>query len=131
MGDQSANDKYIPKQLLSARNIVMAILTMATGICVFVTTVTTSRLESKLKSQEYEIKEQEFHNELRFKIFEEVKRAIADSANYTSQEAVRVMIELLLQDDTVFRNKMEEVLLASATTNLSIKQRRTDCGIKW
>lgn len=123
MGEQSANDKYIPKKLLSIRNIVMAILTMATGICVFITMVTTSRLERKLKSQEYEIKEQEFHNELRFRIFEEVKRSIADSANYTSQEAVRVMIDLLLQDDTVFRNKMEEVLLASATTNLSVKQR--------
>lgn len=115
-------DKNVPHWLLQTKNIILIIIAILTAI----NTLYTQRIKDDLyvATQEIEtkIKQRQFENELRFKIFDEVKTAVTSNQSDTNlQKMVSIIMEEMLQEDTAFREKMVNVLLSS-NIGKSVKQ---------
>jgi hypothetical protein len=115
------SDKNLPKWILTSRNFILIVIGILTAWNTYVSSVTSSKLEAEGKKLENLIMQREFENELRFKIFDEVKLAITDTDS-NLQEVVKVMIEAVLVEDSAFQERMRTVLLASRNTATSVKK---------
>lgn len=77
---------------------------------------------SKIES---ELREREFSNELKIQMYSEVKDAISKD-DEKLQSAVLLMINEMLADDSLFREKLITILLASPTTSVSVKETQNE-----
>lgn len=115
------SEKGIPSWLLKLRNIFLLIIGLLSAWNAYYGSVTNHKLDEQSKILNQRLREAEFKNDLRFKIFDEVKNAISDKdSNY--QEVVKVMIEEVLTEDSAFQEKMKAVLLSSRNTSQTIKE---------
>jgi hypothetical protein len=121
MSEPEPTDKYIPKWVLTTRNLILIIIGILTAWNTYISNATRSKLEAESTRLENLIKQKEFENGLRFKIFDEVKTAISQKDSIL-QEAVKVMIEAVLVEDSDFQDRMRTVLLASRYTVASVKR---------
>ena len=121
MAEEESNEKNVPKWLLTIRNIAFVVIGLLTAWNTYRTGATKEELDIQAKKMDQTIKQKEFENELRFKVFDEVKKALA-TPDSNMQEVVRVMVEQILADDTSFQQKMQTVLLASNNTKKSVKE---------
>jgi hypothetical protein len=120
MPEPKTTDKNIPQWVFSVRNLILIIIGLLTAWNTYVSNATNNKLDAESKKLENLIKQKEFENELRFKIFDEVKTAISQKDSFL-QEAVKVMIEAVLVEDSDFQERMRTVLLASRYTVASVK----------
>jgi hypothetical protein len=121
MEDTPTNlDSNTPNWLLRLRNIALIIIGLLTAWNTYRTDVANKKLDIQAKQLDQTIREREFANGLRFKVFEEVKNALNDT-NGKMQEVVKVMVEQMLVDDSSFQQKMISVLLASRSIKESVK----------
>lgn len=118
--DKSHVERNVPKWLLTARGIVVVVIGIFTAWNTYFTEVTKNQLERQAAELDNTIKRKVFENELRFKVFEEVKNAIS-KPDSNLQEVVRLMIEEVLNEDSTFQEKMKNILLASNNTASSVK----------
>jgi len=121
MAEDESNDKHVPKWILTIRNIVLVVIGLLTAWNTYRTGANKEELDIQARKMDQTIKQKEFENELRFKVFDEVKTALANPDS-NMQEVVRVMVEQILADDSAFQQKMQTVLLASNNTKKSIKE---------
>lgn len=122
MANAESSDKNVPKWILMIRNIVFIVIGILTAWNTYTTEATNAKLDNQTKLLDQTIKQKEFENELRFKVFEEVKNSLSNPEDSIMQEVVRVMVEQILADDTTFQQKMKTVLLACKTTKLSVRE---------
>lgn len=121
MSTPETPDKLVPHWLLNIKNIVLVAIGILTAINTYVTTVTKNRLDNQRAEMEQMMRKKEFENELRFKVFDEVKKAIS-ARDSNMQEVVSVMIEEVLMDDSLFKERMKSVLLSSRNTSEYVKE---------
>lgn len=114
------NQEGLPGWLLRWKNIILLVIGVFTAWNTYTSNVTTNELKIKADKQEQALRQQEFDNQVRFKVFEEVKRAV-DSKNRALQEAVIVIVDEMLASDTVFKEKMRTILLASHSVDNAVK----------
>jgi hypothetical protein len=78
------------------------------------------KLEIIQKQIESEQRQKEFNNNLRLTIYKEVKEAIAQKDS-SLQSATLIVVNEMLKDDSVFREKLKTVLFASTSSNKLIE----------
>lgn len=117
-----SSEKYVPKGLLTTRNIIVLIIGLLTAFNTLWTGITSNKLEIQSKTLEQALRKKEFENELRFKVFEEVKKAISgDKSDSSMRDVVSVIVDQMLIDDTAFQERMKTILMASRNTPKQIK----------
>lgn len=117
-----SNEKYVPKGLLTTRNIIVLIIGLLTAFNTLWTGMTSNKLEIQSKTLEQALRKKEFENELRFRVFEEVKKAISGAKSDSSmRDVVSVIVDQMLIDDTAFQERMKTILMASRNTPERIK----------
>jgi len=117
-----SSEQYVPKGLLSTRNIIVLIIGLLTAFNTFWTGITSNKLEIQSKTLEQALRKKEFENELRFRVFEEVKKAISGAKSDSSmRDVVSVIVDQMLIDDTAFQERMKTILMASRNTPEQIK----------
>ncbi|MCF8368451.1 MAG: hypothetical protein K9G76_05365 [Bacteroidales bacterium] len=72
------------------------------------------------KKIETDLKQREFQNTLKIQMYGEVKEAISQE-DEKLQNAVLLMVNEMLSDDSLFRDKLITILLASPNTDESVK----------
>lgn len=127
------NDGWISR-LFTLKNIILAVLMVLTAWNTYRTQITQNKLDiaqkqldtaqSKLEIQsitlENLLKKKEFESNLKFKIYEEVKEAVV-KRDKQLQDVVVIIVNEMLADDSIFRSKMNNLLLGSPFTDNSIK----------
>ena len=78
------------------------------------------RIDSLQKTFEKDLRIKEFEKTLRLELFSEVKSALKEN-NDDSYKAVLSVIDIMLSEDTVFRNKLSLLIYNSYNTSSSIK----------
>jgi hypothetical protein len=111
---ENDNSKYVPHWLLQTKNIILILIGILTAFNTYFAGRTREKLEAATKEIEIKIKQRQFENELRFKIFDEVKKVVTtDQPDKKIQAMIGVIMEEMLQEDSVFRRKMVNILLSS------------------
>jgi len=82
--------------------------------------VQAKNLQNTALNIETQLKEKEFNNDVKLQMYTEVKEAILHD-DKKLQSAVLLIVNELLADDSVFRNKLIDLLHASPNTNDSVK----------
>ncbi len=82
----------------------------------------TKELENKQTELKTDILKKEFDNNLKMKIFEEVRRASSTSISLNEQNVVKTMVTDMLADFPLYRDNLLELLQKSAVIDTSIKQ---------
>jgi len=83
-------------------------------------------LKNTLQQQEIDLRQKEFNNNLKLKVYEEVKEAIA-SKDSSIQNATLFVVNQLLKDDSLFRDKLMTLLFATPHSKSLIEtQKRLD-----
>lgn len=113
------DDAYLPKNFLTVKNLILAIITIATGFNTLFSIITKDKLDIQAKELDNVIKKKEFENNLRFKIYDEVKDVLYDSAS-KKQDAVRIIISVMLADDSSYRSQMETLLLRNPLADTAV-----------
>lgn len=78
------------------------------------------KLENLQTQIENEIRQKEFNNNLKLTIYKEVKDAISQK-DTVLQNATLIVVNEMLKDDSVFREKLKTVLFASTNSTKLIK----------
>ena len=110
---ETTEEKYVPKRLIKYKNIVLVIAGIIASLYCVYSSIIIGELKRKSEQLDQELKEQSFKNELRFKIFDEVKQAINKDTSGKYKHFVWVMVEQMLEDDTIFKERMRSVLIQS------------------
>ena len=83
--------------------------------------MTKDKLDIQAKESDNVIKKKQFENDLRFKIYEEVKDVLYDSEG-KRQDAVRIIISVMLADDSSYKSHMEALLLRNPLADKGVVQ---------
>ncbi len=85
------------------------------------------KISNTAESIESELKQKEFNNSLKLQMYNEVKDAILKK-DTSLQKAVMLIVNEMLADDSIFRDKLLTLLLASPNTvnSLRTEQRKND-----
>lgn len=139
--DENGNQSVWLSRVLNFKNGLLAIITVITAWNTYTTTVTNNDLQivqaqldtakSKLEIQsvilanqstelETDIRRREFGNNLKFKLYEEVRNAITENEPKI-QDAVVLIINEMLADDSAYRAKLSNIILNSRNTAPSVK----------
>lgn len=131
----------LPDKLVQVKTIVLAVLALLTAWNTYTTQVTQNKLKiteaqldtakQKLEIQENiltnqklaldtELRQREFGNNLKFKLYEEVRNAISGK-DPRVQDAVVLIINEMLADDSLYRGKLSNILLHSNNTAEAVK----------
>lgn len=78
------------------------------------------RIENLAKSVELELDKQKFRNDIRFRIYSEVKDAMDKEKDAKAQRATKAIIDIMLAEDLEFRNKMYDILTVSLYVDTSV-----------
>jgi hypothetical protein len=114
---------------LNIKNIILGILAILTAYNTYRTQITKDELN--LQKQEIDnnsalldiaIKQKTFDNDLKFKMYGEVKDALVQKDS-SVQSVVSLIVNELLADDSVFKLKLQNILLNSALTDKTVKQK--------
>jgi hypothetical protein len=126
--DEEEQKGGLAGSFLNVKNIILGILTVLTAYNTYRTQVTKDELS--IQNQQIEnnsallddaIKQKTFDNDLKFKLYGEVKDALV-KADPNVQNVVLLIVNELLADDSLFRLKLQNILLTSAFTDNSVKQ---------
>ncbi len=103
---------------------ILAIITTVYGVIIKIKSdelgATATKL-TNLKTQiDTELRQKEFNNNLKMTIYKEVKEAIAGK-DTGLQNATLIVVNEMLKDDSVFREKLKTVLFASSNSKDLIK----------
>lgn len=116
--------------------LVAPLLLIIGGILAFYfTTVKNSletkaiRLENAASVIETELKEKGFYNNLKIQMYIEVKEAIMKE-DVKLQKAVLLLLNELLANDSLFREQLITVLLASPSVDKSVKKEQQNIDLK-
>ena len=121
MEPQEPMGKFVPRWIIGIRNVLLIIIGLLTAWNTYKSDKIDGELEAESQRLQNLITQKEFENELRFKVFDEVKNAISGK-DTALQEAVKIMIETILNDDSTFQEKMRTILLASGNTSEEVKK---------
>jgi len=112
------------------------IIAIVGGVLGVYFTIETNSLETKTRNLENaavqiesEIKQREFENNIKFQMFNEVKEAITKDDKII-QNAVLILVNDMLADDSLFREKLISVLFASPNTDESVKKAQQEIEVK-
>ena len=128
------DSEILPANFLSIRNIILAIIAILTAWNTYTTTVTKNKIDftkSQLDTTKAHleiqsaglnnlIRKKEFDNNLKFKIYEEVKDAVVHN-DPQKQNVVVLIVNEMLADDSVFKTKLTNILLGSPNLASSVK----------
>lgn len=138
--DQPQQQGFV-SSLVTTKNVILIILAILTGWNTYWTQRTKNSLEvtkaqldtakARLEIQsiilanqsaelESDIRKREFGNDLKFKLYEEVKDAITKRESKI-QDAVVLIINEMLADDSLYRAKLSNILLSSQNTDAAVK----------
>lgn len=96
---------------------LFAIITTALGCYFYFITknidIQKAKLENLEKRLNTELRQKEFNNTLKITLYKEVKEAIK-SGDSNVQNATKIIVNELLQEDTVFREKLKTILISNA-----------------
>lgn len=127
--------------LLTTKNVLLIVIGILTAWNTYTTQVTKNKLDitkaqldtakARLEIQsiilenqntalESDIRKREFGNSLKFKLYEEVRNAIT-GREPKIQDAVVLIINEMLADDSVYRAKLSNILLGSQNTDATVK----------
>jgi hypothetical protein len=120
--------------IFTAQNIILAVFAVLTAYNTLMTQWTQARLDkaqkeldttqSKLEIQSIALdnflKKKEFESNLKFKIYDEVKDAVIKKDKQL-QDVVVIIVNEMLADDSIFRSKMNKLLLGSPYTDPTVK----------
>ncbi|RPH29749.1 MAG: hypothetical protein EHM93_16925 [Bacteroidales bacterium] len=89
----------------------------------------TRRIETVALQIETNLKQKEFENNIKFHMFEEVKGAITKNDDKL-QKAVLLLVNEMLADDSLFRDKLISILMSSPNTDESVRKIQQDIEVK-
>lgn len=115
-------NKGFLSNILNFQNVVLTAITIASSISAYKNIGIDSKLGVESRELENKIKQKSFENELRFKIYGEVL-TVLDTTDGKKQEAVRSMVEIMLKDDSVFKERMLAVMYFDPNTVDSVRNK--------
>jgi len=87
------------------------------------------RIENVALKIESDLKQREFNNNLKIQMYSEVKDAITKN-DEKLQNAVLLLVNEMLADDSLFREQLITILLASPNVNESVRRKQQDIQSK-
>lgn len=138
--DQPQHPGFV-SSLLTTKNVVLIVIAILTAWNTYTTQVTKNKLDitkaqldtakARLEIQsvvianqsavlDTDIRKREFGNNLKFKLYEEVRNAIT-GREPKIQDAVVLIINEMLADDSLYRAKLSNILLNSQNTDAAVK----------
>lgn len=131
---EEPKEKSFWENLLTVNNGILALIAVITGLLGLRSEWTDSDLRSKIDQLdtakreidiqvtklESQIRKREFDNELKYKMYLEVKEAISKN-NPQTQDVIVLIINEMLADDSAYRAKLTNILVSSANLAPSVK----------
>lgn len=138
--DQPQQPGFV-SNLLTTKNVVLIVIGILTAWNTYTTQVTKNKLditkaqldtakarleiqsimlENQSTALESDLRKREFGNSLKFRLYEEVRNAIT-GREPKIQDAVVLIINEMLADDSVYRAKLSNILLSSQNTDAAVK----------
>ena len=78
------------------------------------------KVENLMNTVKVELEKKQFVNDIRFKIFNEVKEALGKKDDVKAQQAIKSIIDIMLVEDLDFRNKMYDIISVNPNVDLSV-----------
>ena len=97
-------------------NWITPLLAIITAVYGFMFKMNSDKLNNLQTQIETQLRQKEFENNLKLTIYQEVKEAIVKK-DTTLQNATLIVVNEMLKDDSIFREKLKTVLFASTNSN--------------
>lgn len=82
--------------------------------------IANKKVENLMNTLKVELEKKQYVNDIRFKIYSEVKEALEKKDDVKAQKAIKSIIDIMLVEDLDFRNKMYDIISVNPNVDSSV-----------